>query len=183
MSEEVSVLKERIKRLSGKMAVVEIGVRGGTVQMGETRDKVVDCLNAVKSGIEEGLLPGGGVVYLYASRQLVPPETQPELLSGFRILKNALQVPFLTLLHHSGVGPYALTDLLEQTNDDLGVNILTGTVCDLVQAGIVDSARVIRQSLQTACSLAGMVLTTEAAVVRLRPYTPASLKQYQREAF
>jgi len=183
MAEETSVLKERIKRLSGKMAVLEIGLKGGAVQMGETRDKVVDCLNAVKSGVEEGLLPGGGVAFLYASRHLVPPESQPELLSGFRVLKNALQVPFLTLLQHSGVGLYVLADLLEQSNEDLGVDILTGTVCDLIQAGIVDSARVTRQSLQTACSLAGMVLTTEAAVVRLRAYTPAPLQHYRKEAF
>lgn len=165
------------------MAVIEIGVKGGNVQMGEVRDKIVDSLNAVRSGIVEGLVPGGGVVYLYASRRMKLSEKQGELGAGYRILKEALEAPFFTLLRHSGVGESVVEELMEKKNEDYGVDVLTGQVCDLVQTGIVDSTRVVRQSLQTACSLAGMILTTEAAIVRLRRYTPASLQSYRKKMF
>ncbi|XP_074567701.1 chaperonin CPN60-like 2, mitochondrial [Curcuma longa] len=160
--------QERLSKLSGGVAILKIG-GASEAEVGEKKDRVKDALNAARAAVEEGVLPGGGVALLYATKELDKIQTSnDDEKIGVQIIKNALKAPTLTIAENAGVdGALIVGKLLEQDNLNLGYNAATGEYIDMVEAGIVDPLKVIRTALVDAASVSVLLTTTEAAIVEL----------------
>lgn len=161
-------LQERLAKLSGGVAVLKIGGASET-EVNEKKDRVTDALNATKAAVEEGIVPGGGVALLYASRELEKMQTANfDQKIGVQIIQNALKNPVYTIASNAGVeGSVVVGKLLEQDNLDFGYDAAKGEYVDMVKAGIIDPLKVIRTALVDAASVASLLTTTEAVVVEL----------------
>ncbi|KAG5514686.1 hypothetical protein RHGRI_035922 [Rhododendron griersonianum] len=161
-------LQERLAKLSGGVAVLKIGGASET-EVGEKKDRVTDALNATKAAVEEGIVPGGGVALLYASKELEKLHTANfDQKIGVQIIQNALKAPVHTIASNAGVeGAVVVGKLLEQDNPDLGYDAAKGEYVDMVKAGIIDPLKVIRTALVDAASISSLLTTTEAVVVEL----------------
>lgn len=159
-------LKERLAKLSGGVAVLKIG-GASEVEVGEKKDRVTDALNATKAAVEEGIVPGGGVALLYASKELEKLHTANfDQKIGVQIIQNALKAPVQIIASNAGVeGAVVVGKLLEQHNHDLGYDAAKGEYVDMLKAGIVDPLKVIRTALVDAASVSSLLTTTEAVVV------------------
>ncbi|KAK9805450.1 hypothetical protein WJX73_008571 [Symbiochloris irregularis] len=166
-------LQERLAKLSGGVAVLKIG-GGSEVEVGEKKDRVTDALNATKAAVEEGIVPGGGVALLYASRNL--DEVKDKLTNfdqqiGVQIVQSALKMPLKTIADNAGVeGAVIIGKLLEKsaadgTSASLGYNAATGVYEDLVKAGIIDPLKVVRTALLDAASVSSLLTTSECIIV------------------
>lgn len=178
-----NVLRERLQRLSGKMVVIEMGVKGGKIAMGERRDRIVDSLNSVKSAIKEGFLPGGGSSLIYASRVLSKLRYGNESDIGIRILQDALKVPGYLIAKTSNIGIAAVDILLDQDDEEIGLDADKGDICNLVDRGIIDSTGVVRQAVRAAVSISQMILSTSAVVAKTVRYEPTRLHKYKKQMF
>jgi chaperonin GroEL len=158
-------LQERLAKLAGGVAVVRVG--GSTeVEVKEKKDRVDDALNATRAAVEEGIVPGGGVALLKASRALdnVTGDNDDQT-AGIAIVRRALQAPIRQIVENAGVeGSIVVGKLLDNDSPTFGFNAQTEEYVDLVQAGVIDPAKVVRTALQDAASVAGLLITTEAAV-------------------
>eukprot|EP00252_Welwitschia_mirabilis_P001251 TRINITY_DN11144_c0_g1_i1.p1 TRINITY_DN11144_c0_g1~~TRINITY_DN11144_c0_g1_i1.p1 ORF type:complete len:573 (+),score=149.56 TRINITY_DN11144_c0_g1_i1:227-1945(+) len=161
-------LQERLAKLSGGVAVLKIG-GASEVEVGERKDRVNDALNATKAAVEEGILPGGGVALLYASKELEKLETANfDQKIGVQIIQNALKMPVHTIASNAGVeGAVVVGRLLEQENLDYGYDAAQGEYVDMVKSGIIDPLKVIRTALVDAASVSSLLTTTEAVVVEV----------------
>ncbi|KAK6164347.1 hypothetical protein DH2020_001211 [Rehmannia glutinosa] len=161
-------LQERLAKLSGGVAVLKIGGASET-EVGEKKDRVTDALNATKAAVEEGIVPGGGVALLYASKELEKLQTANfDQKVGVQIIQNALKAPVHTIASNAGVeGSVVVGKLLEQDDPDLGYDAAKGEYVDMVKAGIIDPLKVIRTALVDAASVSSLLTTTEAVVVEL----------------
>lgn len=161
-------LQERLAKLSGGVAVLKIGGASET-EVGEKKDRVTDALNATKAAVEEGIVPGGGVALLYASKELEKlPTANFDQKIGVQIIQNALKAPVHTIASNAGVeGAVVVGKLLEQDNPDLGYDAAKGEYVDMVKSGIIDPLKVIRTALVDAASVSSLLTTTEAVVVEL----------------
>ncbi|RZC56352.1 hypothetical protein C5167_015218 [Papaver somniferum] len=161
-------LQERLAKLSGGVAVLKIG-GASEAEVGEKKDRVTDALNATKAAVEEGIVPGGGIALLYASRELDKLETANfDQKIGVQIIQNALKAPVQTIASNAGVeGAVVVGKLLEQENTDLGYDAAKGEYVDMIKAGIIDPLKVIRTALTDAASVSSLMTTTEAIVVEL----------------
>ncbi|CAH9115877.1 unnamed protein product [Cuscuta epithymum] len=161
-------LQERLAKLSGGVAVLKIG-GASEAEVGEKKDRVTDALNATKAAVEEGIVPGGGVALLYASKELDKlPTANFDQKIGVQIIQNALKTPVHTIASNAGVeGAVVVGKLLEQDNPDLGYDAAKGEYVDMVKAGIIDPLKVIRTALVDAASVSSLLTTTEAVVVEL----------------
>ncbi|KAM6564983.1 hypothetical protein CsatB_024981 [Cannabis sativa] len=161
-------LQERLAKLSGGVAVLKIGGASET-EVSEKKDRVTDALNATKAAVEEGIVPGGGVALLYASKELSKLQTANfDQKIGVQIIQNALKMPVSTIASNAGVeGEVIVARLLEQDNLDLGYDAAKGEYVDMIKAGIIDPLKVIRTALVDAASVASLLTTTEAVVVEL----------------
>nr|CAD1836057.1 unnamed protein product [Ananas comosus var. bracteatus] len=159
-------LQERLAKLSGGVAVLKIG-GASEAEVGEKKDRVTDALNATKAAVEEGIVPGGGVALLYASKELEKLQTANfDQKIGVQIIQNALKTPVHTIAANAGVeGAVVVGKLLEQDNPDLGYDAAKGEYVDMVKAGIIDPLKVIRTALVDAASVSSLMTTTEAIVV------------------
>ncbi|XAR48890.1 hypothetical protein NMG60_11031869 [Bertholletia excelsa] len=159
-------LQERLAKLSGGVAVLKIGGASET-EVGEKKDRVTDALNATKAAVEEGIVPGGGVALLYASKELDKlPTANFDQKIGVQIIQNALKTPVHAIASNAGVeGAVVVGKLLEQDNPDLGYDAAKGEYVDMVKAGIIDPLKVIRTALVDAASVSSLMTTTEAVVV------------------
>jgi len=159
-------LQERLAKLAGGVAVVRVG--GSTeIEVKERKDRVDDALNATRAAVEEGIVPGGGVALLRASRVLEGLEgDNPDQKQGIAIIRRALQAPIRQIAENSGVeGSIVVGRILEKGDDpSFGFNAQTEEYGDLVQQGVIDPAKVVRTALQDAASVAGILITTEAVV-------------------
>ena len=158
-------LQERLAKLAGGVAVIRVG--GATeVEVKERKDRVDDALNATRAAVEEGIVPGGGTALLYATKVLDKVETDNDDQSaGVNIVRRALQAPIRQIVENAGVeGSIVVGKLLEQKKDTFGFNAQTEEYVDLISAGIIDPAKVVRTALQDAASVAGLLITTEAMV-------------------
>lgn len=178
-----SVLRERLQRLVGKMVVIEIGLNGGKLAMGERRDRIVDSLNSVKSAVKEGFLPGGGVSLLYASRLLSRLRYNNESDIGIRILQEALKIPFTLIAKTSAVGIGGVDILLDELDEEKGIDAEKGEICNMVDRGIIDSTGVVRQAVRAAVSISHMILSSSAVVAKSIRYEPTKLNKYKKEIF
>ncbi|KAL3137677.1 Mitochondrial chaperonin 60 [Trebouxia sp. C0009 RCD-2024] len=162
-------LQERLAKLSGGVAVLKVG-GGSEVEVGEKKDRVTDALNATKAAVEEGIVPGGGVALLYASKALDAVKDKLENFDqtvGVQILQTALRVPLKTIADNAGVeGAVVVGKLLERNAEaDYGYNAANNTYEDLVKAGIIDPLKVVRTALSDAASVSSLLTTSEAIVV------------------
>jgi chaperonin GroEL len=159
-------LQERLAKLAGGVAVIRVG--GATeVEVKEKKDRVDDALNATRAAVEEGIVPGGGVALLKASKVLDGFKgDNADQDAGVGIVRRALQAPIRQIAENAGVeGSVVVGKVLENASATFGFNAQTEEYVDMVQAGVIDPAKVVRTALQHAGSVAGILITTEAAIV------------------
>ncbi|MBY0509396.1 MAG: chaperonin GroEL [Rhodospirillaceae bacterium] len=161
-------LQERLAKIAGGVAVIKVG--GATeVEVKEKKDRVDDALHATRAAVEEGIVPGGGVALLYATRALkdVRPENEDQKV-GIDIVRRALEAPIRQIASNAGFdGAVVAGKVLEGKDTTWGFDAQEGAYKDLVKAGIVDPTKVVRVALQDAASVAGLLITTEAMVAEL----------------
>jgi chaperonin GroEL len=158
-------LQERLAKLAGGVAVVRVG--GSTeVEVKERKDRVDDALNATRAAVEEGVVPGGGVALLKASKVLDGlAGLNADETAGIAIVRRALQAPIRQIAENAGVeGSIVVGKVLENASSTFGFNAQTEEYVDLVAAGVIDPAKVVRTALQDAASVSGLLITTEAAI-------------------
>ena len=159
-------LQERLAKLAGGVAVIRVG--GATeVEVKEKKDRVDDALNATRAAVEEGIVPGGGVALLKASKILDGFKgDNDDQEAGVAIVRRALQAPIRQISENAGVeGSIVVGKVMENNSPTFGFNAQTEEYVDMVQAGVIDPAKVVRTALQDAASVAGLLITTEAAIV------------------
>ena len=159
-------LQERLAKIAGGVAVIRVG--GATeVEVKEKKDRVDDALNATRAAVEEGIVPGGGVALLKASKILDGFKgDNDDQEAGIAIVRRALQAPIRQIAENAGVeGSIVVGKVLENASPTFGFNAQTEEYVDMVKAGVIDPAKVVRTALQDAASVAGLLITTEAAVV------------------
>ena len=155
-------LQERLAKLAGGIAVVKVGASTET-EMKEIKMRVEDALNATKAAAQEGIVAGGGVALVRASQTLDEIESEDlDVLTGVRIVKRAMQEPLRRIAQNAGVDGAVIIGKVLEADGNSGYNAATGKYEDLVAAGIIDPAKVVRTALQNAASIAGLMLTTDA---------------------
>jgi chaperonin GroEL len=158
-------LQERLAKLAGGVAVIRVG--GSTeVEVKEKKDRVDDAMHATKAAVEEGIVPGGGVALLRAKAAVQKlTADNPDVKAGINIVLRALEAPIRQIAENSGVeGSIVVGKINENKSQTYGFDAQTEEYVDLLQAGIVDPAKVVRTALQDAASVAGLLITTEAMV-------------------
>ena len=158
-------LQERLAKLAGGVAVIRVG--GATeVEVKEKKDRVDDAMHATRAAVEEGILPGGGVALLRATKALATVKgANDDQKAGIEIVRRAIQVPARQIAINAGEdGSLIVGRLLEKEQYQWGYNAATGEYQDLVSAGVIDPAKVVRTALQDAASIASLLITTEALV-------------------
>ncbi|OYU68530.1 MAG: chaperonin GroEL [Alphaproteobacteria bacterium PA2] len=159
-------LQERLAKLAGGVAVIRVG--GSTeVEVKERKDRVDDALNATRAAVEEGIVPGGGVALLKASKVLDGFKgDNADQEAGVAIVRRALQAPIRQIAENAGVeGSIVVGKVLENSSASFGFNAQTEEYVDMIASGVMDPAKVVRTALQDAASIAGLLITTEAAIV------------------
>ena len=164
-------LQERVAKLSGGVAVIEVGA-ASEVELKESKLRIEDALNATRAAQEEGIVPGGGVALVRVQQVLENVLDNKTFASddekiGFKILTSALDIPLTTIANNAGAKGDVVVDAVKKESGAYGYDALTNTYGDMFKAGIVDPAKVTRSALENAASVASMLLTTEAAVVEI----------------
>lgn len=168
-------LQERLARLAGGVAIIRVGAVT-EVEMIERKDRVDDALHATRAAVEEGVVPGGGTALLYASRALDGLiGTSDDQMRGIDIVRQALSAPLRQIVENAGHdGGVVASRLLDGSDEDIGFNAQTEVYENLVAAGVIDPTLIVRSALQDAASVAGLVLTTEVAIVDFSENSPVS---------
>ena len=166
-------LQERLAKLAGGVAVLYVGA-ASEVEMKEKKDRVDDALHATRAAVEEGIVPGGGVALVRAKEAIkaVKAENKDEQ-TGVVIILRAIEEPLRTIVNNAGGEGSVVVAKVEAGKDDFGFNAKTDEYVNMFQAGIIDPTKVTRVALENAASVAGMILTTEAAVVDIKEENPA----------
>ncbi|RME25062.1 MAG: chaperonin GroEL [Deltaproteobacteria bacterium] len=154
-------LQERLAKLAGGVAVIRVGA-ATEVEMKEKKARVEDAMHSTRAAVEEGILPGGGVALLRATRALDNLEVSEEQSFGVDIIRRACEEPLRQIALNAGVEPSIVVERVR--NGEEGFNARTGVYEDLVAAGVIDPTKVTRSALTNAASVAGLLLTTEAMV-------------------
>ena len=167
-------LEERLAKLAGGVAVLKVGA-ATEVELKELKHRFEDALSAARSGIEEGIVPGGGVTLARAVAALNKLQLDnSDEQTGVEIVKKALGEPLRQIAANAGYeGSVVLEDVLENDDPNFGFNALTEEFVDLVADGVVDPAKVVRCALENAASVGALVLTTEAVIAEIPEETPA----------
>jgi chaperonin GroEL len=157
-------LQERLAKLAGGVAVIKVG-GSSEVEVKERKDRVDDALNATRAAVEEGIVPGGGVALLWASKSLKVKGRNEDQEAGINIVRRALQAPIRQIAENAGVeGSIVVGKVTDHKSPSFGYDAQTGEYGDLIGKGIIDPAKVVRVALQDASSVAGLLVTTEAMV-------------------
>jgi chaperonin GroEL len=156
-------LQERLAKLSGGVAVLNVGA-ATEVEMKEKKDRVDDALHATRAAVEEGIVTGGGVILLRASKDLDSIETTPSLQVGVDIMKRALEGPIRQICSNAGVESSIVVQKVLEGKDDFGYDARNEEYVDMFKAGIIDPAKVSRVAVENASSISGLLLTTEVAI-------------------
>ena len=163
-------LQERLAKLSGGVAVIRVG--GATeIEVKEKKDRIDDALNATRAAVEEGIVAGGGVALLRAKAALTAlVGANPDVTAGISIVLKALEAPLRQIAENSGAeGSIVVGTLLGSKKPNQGFNAQTELYVDMIEAGIVDPAKVVRTALQDAGSIAGLLITAEAMIADVSP--------------
>ncbi|MBW8618402.1 MAG: hypothetical protein RLZ07_1303 [Pseudomonadota bacterium] len=167
-------LQERLAKLAGGVAVIRVG--GATeVEVKEKKDRVDDALNATRAAVEEGIVPGGGTALLRAKAAVQALKSKnDDVQAGINIVLKALEAPIRQIVENAGVeGSIVVNKILENKSQTFGFNAQSEQYVDMLEAGIVDPAKVVRTALQDASSVAGLLITTEAMIAELPKDKPA----------
>ncbi|MFC1727167.1 chaperonin GroEL [Patescibacteria group bacterium] len=156
-------LEERLAKLTGGVAVIEVGAASET-EMKEKQERVKDAVAATKAALEEGIVSGGGVVLLRAAEKIDLKPFKGDELTGAKIVKKALEAPMKLLAENAGEDGNVVVANVRGKEKGVGFNVMTGEYVNMVKAGVIDPAKVTRSALQNAVSVATMILTTEGLV-------------------
>ncbi|MEI9971825.1 MAG: chaperonin GroEL [Ignavibacteriota bacterium] len=167
-------LQERLAKLAGGVAVIKVGAATET-EMKEKKARVEDALHATRAAVEEGIVPGGGVALLRASKALIGLKGVGDEQMGIDIVKRACEEPLRQIVSNSGTeGAIVVAKIRENDNPNFGFNAQTDTYEDLVSTGVIDPTKVTRSALQNAASIASLMLTTEAMIAEIPEKKPAA---------
>ena len=156
-------LQERLAKLVGGVAVIKVGAATET-EMKEKKARVEDAMHATKAAVEEGIVPGGGVALMRAANALDKLKLKGDQLIGLQIIKRAIEEPMRWIAINAGEEGSIVVAKVRDMKADEGFNAATDTYEDLVKAGVIDPAKVVRNALQNASSIASLLLTTEALI-------------------
>ena len=162
-------LEKRAAALSGKVAVIKVG--GATeTEIDEKKFRVDDAVAATKAALAEGIVPGGGVTLVNAVKKLNDDD------AGMKIVKNALKAPFVHIMENAGLNSQALLAEVEKAKDGFGVNVMNPEkgLIDLKKNGVVDPAKVTKEAVLNATSIAGTAITMGALIVNIPEEKPAA---------
>jgi len=156
-------LQERLAKLSGGVAVIEVGAATET-ELKEKKLRIEDALNATRAAVEEGIVPGGGTAFINIIPALSNIEASGEVATGVAIVKKALEEPVRQIANNAGLEGSVIVEKVKDQQPGIGFNAATEEWVNMIEAGIVDPAKVTRSALQNAASIAAMLLTTETIV-------------------
>ncbi len=164
-------LQERMAKLSGGVAVIQVGAATET-ELKERKHRIEDALAATKAGVEEGMVPGGGAALIHVIKAIEKIQAEGDELTGINLVKKALEEPLRQIAYNAGAEGSVVVEKVKASEFGIGYNALTGEYEDMIKAGIIDPAKVTRSAVQNAASIAAMVLTTEAVVCELPKEDP-----------
>ncbi|MBB13528.1 MAG: chaperonin GroEL, partial [Flavobacteriaceae bacterium] len=168
-------LQERLAKLSGGVAVLYVGAPS-EVEMKEKKDRVDDALHATRAAVEEGIVAGGGVALLNTQKSIASLKTDnPDEATGVQIINKAIESPLRTIVENSGGEGSVVVSKVLEGKDNFGYNAKDGTFVDMLKEGIIDPKKVTRVALENAASVAGMILTTECALVDIKEEAPPAM--------
>ncbi|MBR6268211.1 MAG: chaperonin GroEL, partial [Selenomonadaceae bacterium] len=156
-------LQERLAKLAGGVAVIEIGA-ATEVEMKDKKLRIEDALNATRAAVEEGIVAGGGTTFIDILPALDKVQAEGDVKVGVSIVKRAIEEPVRQIANNAGLEGSVVVEEVKKAGVGIGFNALTNEYVDMIKAGIVDPAKVTRSALQNAASIAAMVLTTETLV-------------------
>jgi len=160
-------LEERLAKLAGGVAVIEVGAPT-EVELKERKHRYEDALSATRAAVEEGIVPGGGAMLLSARKAVAKLKAAGDVQLGIELIQQALAEPMIHIINNAGLKGEVITGQIEaDRKDKFAYDVLSGKVVDMMEVGIIDPAKVVRSALQNAASIAGMLLTTEAAVAEI----------------
>ncbi|RKJ57280.1 molecular chaperone GroEL, partial [Butyricicoccus sp. 1XD8-22] len=167
-------LQERLAKLAGGVAVIKVGAATET-ELKERKLRIEDALNSTRAAVEEGIVSGGGTALLniYNAVDKVLSEVEGDVATGVRIVLRALEEPVRQIANNAGLEGSIIVDRLKREEIGVGFNAATGEWVNMIDAGIVDPAKVTRSALQNAASVAALFLTTEAVVADIPEKNPA----------
>jgi chaperonin GroEL len=161
-------LQERLAKLAGGVAVLYVGA-ASEVEMKEKKDRVDDALHATRAAVEEGIVAGGGVALLRAKASLASIKSEnADEATGIQIVSRAVESPLRTIVENAGLEGSVVVAKVSEGKDNYGYNAKTDEYVDMLKAGIIDPKKVTRVALENAASVAGMILTTECALVDIK---------------
>ncbi|MCZ7382607.1 MAG: chaperonin GroEL [Candidatus Methanoperedens sp.] len=161
---KITDLKKRLGKLSGGVAVINVGAATET-ELKEKKMRIDDALNATKAAIEEGVVAGGGIALLRAAKELDNLSLEGDQMIGVDIIRRAIEEPVKQIAENAGKeGSVVVEKLKSETNPNMGYDAKTDAYVDMIEAGIIDPVKVVRTALQNAASIAALMLTTEALV-------------------
>ena len=167
-------LQERLAKLAGGVAVLYVGA-ASEVEMKEKKDRVDDALHATRAAVEEGIVAGGGVALIRARKQLDKIKAiNDDEFTGIQIISRALEAPLRTIVENAGGEGSVVVAKIIDGKDGFGYDAKSDKYVDLFESGIIDPKKVTRVALENAASVAGMILTTECALVDIKEETPAA---------
>ncbi len=156
-------LQERLAKLSGGVAVVKVGA-ATELEMKEMKARIEDALHATRAAIEEGIVPGGGVALLRSIAALDEIKSGGDEATGVQIVRRALQEPARKIAHNAGADGSVVVKKILEGKGSFGFNAQSGEFSDLVEDKVIDPAKVVRIAIENACSIAGLILTTECVI-------------------
>lgn len=158
------LLKSRLSKIAGKVAVIKVGAITD-VEMKEKKERVIDAISATKAAVDEGIVPGGGVVLIRASKALNALKNGTEQDRGIQVLERALLKPFKKLIENAGLDLLENLRKIKECTENEGIDTTDGKIKDLLKEGIIDPVKVTKSALSNAISVAGAILTTNVLVV------------------
>ena len=167
-------LQERLAKLAGGVAVIRVGAATET-EMKEAKLRMEDALNATRAAVEEGIISGGGSAYVYASKEVAKlvDSLEGDEKTGAKIVLKALEAPLYIIVSNAGLEGSVIVNKVKESEVGFGFDAYKETYVNMVEAGILDPAKVTRSALQNACSVASTLLTTESVVANIKEDTPA----------
>jgi chaperonin GroEL len=156
-------LQERLAKLAGGVGVIKVGA-ATEVELKEKKHRIEDAVSNARAAVEEGIVPGGGVTLLRAQESLAKVDLNGDEATGAGIVRRALEEPLKQIAVNAGLEGGVVVEKVRGLDGGSGLNAATGEYVDMVKAGIIDPAKVVRSALQNATSIAGLFLTTEAVV-------------------
>ena len=166
-------LQERLAKLAGGVAVLYVGA-ASEVEMKEKKDRVDDALHATRAAVEEGIVAGGGVALVRAQKTLEKiSDVNLDEVTGIQIVSRAIESPLRTIVDNAGGEGSVVINKVTEGKGDFGYDAKSDAYVDMLKAGIIDPKKVTRVALENAASVAGMILTTECALIDIKEDTPA----------